>query len=44
MAEAKVLIEDWPQEYKIYRPDSALGGLTPSEYATITLTNNPDHA
>jgi putative transposase len=44
ITEAKVLIEDWRQEYNSYRPHSALGGLTPSEYATITNTNTPEHA
>jgi putative transposase len=44
ITEAKVLIEDWRQEYNTYRPHSALAGLTPSEYATITNTNNPGHA
>ena len=39
ITEAKVLIEDWRQEYNSYRPHSALGGLTPNEYATITNTN-----
>jgi hypothetical protein len=39
--------EDWRQEYNTYRPHSALGGLTPSEYATATINNNqnnPEHA
>ena len=44
ITEAKVLIEDWRQEYNSYRPHSALGGLTPNEYATITNTNTPEHA
>jgi putative transposase len=47
ITEAQVLIEDWRQEYNNYRPHSALGGRTPSEY-TITTTknnqNNPEHA
>ncbi len=33
LAEAQVLIEAWRQEYNSYRPHSALGGLTPAEYA-----------
>lgn len=44
IAEAKVVIEDWRQEYNNYRPHSALGGRRPSEYATITTTNNQEHA
>ena len=47
ITEAKVLIEDWRQEYNNYRPHSALGGRTPNEYAITTTTNNqnnPEHA
>lgn len=33
LIEAQVLIEGWRQEYNTYRPHSALGGLTPAEYA-----------
>lgn len=44
ITEAKVVIEDWRQEYNTYRPHSALGGRRPNEYATITRTNNPEHA
>jgi len=33
LTEAQVLIEAWRQEYNTYRPHSALGGLTPAEYA-----------
>lgn len=47
IAEAKVIIEDWRNEYNTYRPHSALGGLAPAEYAArgreITQ-NQPDHA
>ena len=32
LTEAKVIIEDWRNEYNEYRPHSALGNLTPSEY------------
>jgi putative transposase len=47
VAEAKVVIEDWRQEYNNYRPHSALGGRCPSEYAITTKKNNqnnPEHA
>lgn len=47
IAEAKVVIEDWRQEYNNYRPHSALGGRCPSEYAITTKKNNqnnPEHA
>lgn len=43
LTEAKIVIEDWRIEYNTYRPHSALGGLTPTEYAH-TINNNPDHA
>ena len=33
VAEAQVLVEAWRIEYNTYRPHSALGGLTPTEYA-----------
>jgi putative transposase len=33
LAEARVLIEDWRNEYNTWRPHSSLGGLTPVEYA-----------
>ncbi len=36
--EAKILIEVWRKEYNTYRPHSALGGLTPAEYATTWTT------
>lgn len=45
LTEAKLIIEDWRIEYNTYRPHSALGGLTPTEYAdTITDNKQPDHA
>ena len=31
---AQVVVEAWRIEYNTYRPHSALGGLTPAEYAT----------
>ena len=36
--EAQVLIEVWRKDYNTYRPHSALGGLTPAEYATTWTT------
>jgi len=33
LTEARVLIEDWRNEYNTWRPHSSLGGLTPIEYA-----------
>ncbi len=45
LTEAKVIIEDWRIQYNTYRPHSALGGLTPAEYAEReTNHNQPDHA
>lgn len=47
IAEAKVIIEDWREECNTYRPHSALGGLTPAEYAARGRENHrnqPDHA
>jgi putative transposase len=42
MAVGYVLVEAWPIEYNTYRPHSALGGLTPAEYAaTWTSANQP---
>ena len=47
IAEARVIIEDWRVEYNTYRPHSALGGLTPAEYAArgreTTKTNQITH-
>lgn len=33
LTEARVVIEDWRNEYNTWRPHSSLGGLTPAEYA-----------
>jgi transposase InsO family protein len=33
LAEAQVLVAAWRTEYNSYRPHSALGGMTPAEYA-----------
>jgi putative transposase len=49
ITEARVIIEDWRNEYNTYRPHSALGGLAPTEYAakgretrkTNQCTHNP---
>ena len=39
---AQVVVEAWRIEYNTYRPHSALGGLTPAEYAVNwTSTNQP---
>lgn len=45
LTEAKVILEDWRIQYNTYRPHSALGGLTPAEYAgRENNQNQPDHA
>jgi putative transposase len=47
ITEASVIIEDWRNEYNTYRPHSALGGLTPAEYAARGRENQQsqlDHA
>ena len=36
--DAKVVIEDWRQEYNAVRPHSSLGKLTPIEFAKKTST------
>lgn len=36
LAEAQVVIEDWRQDYNRRRPNSALGLMTPSEFASAT--------
>lgn len=33
LPEAKLIVEDWRIEYNTFRPHSALGGLTPAEFA-----------
>lgn len=33
LPEAQVVVEAWRIEYNTYRPHSALGGLTPAEFA-----------
>jgi putative transposase len=39
--EAQVLVADWRTEYNTYRPHSALGMLTPAEFARQWRTNPP---
>ena len=41
LLEAQVLVADWRQEYNEYRPHSALGMLTPTEFARQWRTNQP---
>ncbi len=41
LLEAQVLIADWRKEYNDYRPHSALGMLTPTEYARQWRNNHP---
>ncbi len=44
VTEARVVIEDWRNEYNTWRPHSSLGGLTPAEYADQwTPETPPDH-
>jgi transposase InsO family protein len=33
LLQAQVIVEDWRIEYNTYRPHSALGGLTPAQFA-----------
>ena len=40
LTEARVVIEDWRNEYNTWRPHSSLGGLTPAEYAAQQTRNN----
>ena len=39
LLEAQVLVADWQEEYNTYRPHSALGMLTPAEFAERWRTN-----
>ena len=42
LLEAQVLVADWRDDYNYYRPHSALGMLTPAEYADQWAKNNPN--
>ena len=42
LLEAQVLVEDWRIEYNTVRPHSALGYLTPTDYAKAWSTNHPE--
>jgi len=42
LLEAQVLVADWRTEYNTYRPHSALGMLTPAEFAQHWRTNPPN--
>jgi putative transposase len=41
LLEAQVLAEDWRIEYNTVRPHSALGYLTPTDYAKAWTANQP---
>jgi putative transposase len=41
LLEARVLVEDWRIEYNTLRPHSALGYLTPTDYAKAWTTIQP---
>ncbi len=41
LLQAQVLVADWRDEYNQYRPHSALGMLTPDDYASRCQTNQP---
>ena len=42
LLEAQVLVEDWRIEYNTVRPHSALGYLTPTDYAKAWTANHPE--
>ncbi len=42
LLETQVLVADWREECNDYRPHSALGMLTPTEYARQWRTNHPE--
>jgi putative transposase len=42
LLEARVLVEDWRIEYNTVRPHSALGYLTPTDYAKAWTANHPE--
>ena len=41
LLEAQVLVEDWRIEYNTVRPHSALGYLTPTDYAKAWTATHP---
>jgi putative transposase len=41
LLEARVLVQDWRIEYNTVRPHSALGYLTPTDYAKAWTANHP---
>ncbi len=41
LLEAQVLVEDWRIQYNTLRPHSALGYLTPTDYAKTWTTHHP---
>jgi putative transposase len=41
LLEAQVLVEDWRIEDNTVRPHSALGYLTPTDYAKVWTTTHP---
>ena len=41
LLEAQVLVEDWRIEYNTLRPHSALGYLTPTDYAKAWTADHP---
>jgi transposase InsO family protein len=41
LLEAQVLVADWCIEYNTYRPHSALGMLTPADYADQWRQTDP---
>ena len=42
LTEARVVIEDWRNEYNTWRPHSSLGDLTPAEYAANWTPKHPE--
>ena len=44
LLEARILMADWRSEYNEYRPHSALGMLTPTEFARGWRTNQAQHS
>jgi putative transposase len=42
LTEARIVIEDWRNEYNTWRPHSSLGGLTPAEYAANWTPRTPE--